>query len=128
MPRKASKTRKTRSGTAASWFDSFPPVDPAGWDDSEGWCRRHWAPIAAIPDPAQRALAMRLASLELMVSFAALLRREVDPLPVPARYLQTLVRHFAPVCCRVGDETMQGIALAAILSAGAVDAAIEGAP
>jgi hypothetical protein len=112
--------------TAAKWFGQFPPIDPPGWDDKYGWCRRHWAPLAAIPDPAQRDLAQRLASLDLMVTFAAILRRKVKPLPVPAHHLPELIRTLSPVCCTVaGDGDMQAIVLAAIVTAGAADITIE---
>ena len=118
MPRKRA--------TPGTWFDSFPPVDPPGWDDKGGWCRRHWAPLAAIPDPVQRAEAQRLAALDLTITFAAVLRRRVAPLPVPAHRIGELIRHLAPVCCTVvGDGDMQAIVLAAIVTAGAADAAIE---
>ena len=106
-------------GTAGAWFDSFGPVDPPGWDEQGGWCRRHWAPLAQIPDPAQRGEAQRLASMDLMVTFAATLRRRVAPLPLPAHQLTGLVRRLAPVCCTlVGDSGMREIVTAAIDTAG----------
>jgi len=105
-----------KTTTPARWFDAFPPVNPPGWDDKNGWCRRHWAPLT-IGDPAQRDTAQRLASLELMVSFASRLRRKVAPLPVPAHYLTDLVRYHAPVCCYVGDGQVQAIILAAQVTA-----------
>lgn len=115
MPKPKAKKRTT----PGAWFDSFPPVDPPGWDDTDGWCRRHWAPLAQIPDPAQRADAQRLASLDLMGVFAAALRRNVAPLPVPAHHLAALVPKLAPVCCYVGDGTTQGVVLSAILTVNA---------
>jgi hypothetical protein len=118
--------RKPRA-TPGTWFDSFPPVDPPGWDDKQGWCRRHWAPLAGIPDPAQRAEAQRLAALDLTITFAFVLRRKITPLPVPAHHIAELVRQLAPVCCNiVGDSDMQSIILAAMTTAGATDATIEG--
>ena len=109
MPRK----RTPVTSAAAAWFTQFPPVDPPGWDDKDGWCRRHWAPLASITDPDLRAMAQRLASLELMVVFAAEVRRRVAPLPVPAHKLTALVRALTPVCCYVGDGKVQEIILAA---------------
>lgn len=108
MPRKTAGARE--------WFDQFPPINPPGWDDSNGWCRRHWAPLTNIPDPAQRAAAQQLASLDLMGVFAAALRHRVEPKPVPARYMDTLVRKLSPVCCYVGDAQVQAVILAAILT------------
>ena len=116
------KTRKPRA-IAAAWFASFPLIDPPGWDDHDGWCRRHFAPLAGIPDPAQRDAATRLASLELNVTFAAELRARVDPLPVPARKLTRLVRALAPVCCWIDDEPrLRSIIEAAIDTAAAIPA------
>jgi hypothetical protein len=111
------KTPKPRRRSPAAWFDSFPPIDPPGWDDADGWCRRHWAPLAGIPDPAQRGCAQRLAALELTGVFASVLRRRVKPLPVPARKLGRLALAVAPVCCWLGDSDTQAIVLAAIETA-----------
>lgn len=108
---KAKKTTARR--TAAAWFGQYPVPDPPGWDDKQGWCRRHHAPIAAIEDPAERACVTRLASLDLMVSFASELRRRADPLPVPARHLPALITELAPLCCWLGDGATQAIIIAA---------------
>jgi len=105
--------KKTARRTAQAWFNQYPVPDPPGWDDKEGWCRRHHAPITAIEDPAERACVIRLASLDLMVSFAAELRHRAEPLPVPARYLRALIAELAPLCCWLGDETTQAIIIAA---------------
>jgi hypothetical protein len=113
MPKKT-KTRQT----PAAWFGSFPLPDPPGWDDDDGWCRFHYAPIASIPDPAQRALAERLASMDLMGSYAANIRARVAPLPVRARLLPQLLRKHAPVCCWISEDTMYAIVRAAITTAG----------
>lgn len=109
--------RKTRVDPAA-WFATFPPVDPPGWDDKEGWCRRHWAPLAAIPDPAARAAAQRVASLDLMGVFARSLRARVSPLPVPAHYLAALVRELSPVCCWVREDEVYALVRDAVTTAG----------
>lgn len=116
MPK--ARGRSGRYVTPETWFDGFPPVDPPGWDDENGWCRRHWAPLCAIEDQQARDLAQRLASLELMVDFAASLRRQVAPLPVPAHLLPDLVRALSPVCCRAGDGQVQAVILGALLAAG----------
>lgn len=110
---KTAKTKKTARRTAAAWFGQFPVPDPPGWDDGQGWCRRHYAPITAIGDPAQRDAVSRLASLDLMVSFASELRHRAAPLPVPARHLPALIRELAPLCCWLGDGTTQAIIIAA---------------
>lgn len=116
------KQRKPRA-VAAAWFASFPFIDPPGWDDKDGWCRRHYAPLAGIPDPAQRDTAARLASLELNVTFAAELRARVDPLPVPARKLTALIAALAPVCCWLDDEPrLRSVIEAAITTAAAIPA------
>jgi hypothetical protein len=112
------KTPKRRA-TPGAWFDSFPPVDPPGWDDKDGVCRRHWAPLLQIPDPAQRDCAQRLATLDLTTLFAAVLRKQVKPLPVPAHKIGPLIRALAPVCCWLGDGNMQAVVLAAIETASA---------
>lgn len=105
--------RKPRS-TAGRWFDSFPPIDPPGWDDKDGICRRHWAPVAQIPDPAQRGVAERLAALELLAEFASHLRVQVAPLPVPARHFPALIRELGPVCCYLGDDRVYPVVASAI--------------
>ena len=110
----SSKTKPYR--TPAGWFSQFPPIDPPGWDDSEGWCRRHFAPVAAITDPRQRATAQRVASMELMVLFASTARRVVN-LPVPAREMSRLIRELAPVCCWLGDGNVQAVLIAAMVTA-----------
>jgi hypothetical protein len=112
--------KKTRPRqTPATWFASFPLPDPPGWDDDDGWCRFHYAPVAAITDPAQRATAERLASMDLMCAYAHDIRARVAPLPVPARHLPALIRKHAPVCCWITDNQTYAIVRAAITTAGA---------
>jgi hypothetical protein len=117
------KTRRPRPEDT-EWFDGFPPIDPPGWDDKDstrwpsGWCRRHWAPLAAVRDPAVRGRAQELASLDLMVTWAGALRTRIAPLPVPARHLAALVRELSPVCCQLRDGDIRAIITAALDSAG----------
>ena len=109
MPKKT----KTARPAAKAWFDQYPVPDPPGWDDKGGWCRRHYAPITAMTGQAERDCADRLASLDLMVSFASELRHRAEPLPVPARFLPALITELAPLCCWLGDDTTQAIIIAA---------------
>jgi hypothetical protein len=101
---------------AREWFDRLPAVDPPGWNDKEGWCLRHWAPLATIPDLGQREAAKRLASLDLMGVFAAKVRRDVAPLPVPAHHLAALLQFHAPVCCYCGDDLVAQVIRAAMIT------------
>lgn len=109
------KARKEDNAAATVWFDSFPDLNPPGWDDKDGWCLRHWAPLAAIADPAARARAEQLASMDLMVTFAVTLRSRMPAAtPVPARHLSALIRDLSPICCRLRDSDIRAIVTAAL--------------
>ena len=101
---------------AAAWFDQYPPL-PALWTGKEGWCARHFAPLAGIRDPAARNLAVRLADLDLSGTFAALCKK-IAPAPIPARRGPEITRLAAPVCCQVGDKGMRTIIRDAATTAG----------
>jgi hypothetical protein len=111
------KNKKTRQ-TPAAWFASFPQPAPPGWDDGQGWCLFHIAPILAIPDPAQRVLADRLASMNLTSAYAADIRARVAPLPVPPHHIPELIRAHAPICCWVSEDVVYDLVRAAIGTAG----------
>jgi hypothetical protein len=104
--------RKRTYATARGWFSQWPAPDPPGWDDKNGWCRRHWAPVTCIADPVQREVTARLASLDMMVSAAGKIRATRMPDVNPMRLTQVL-KERAPVCCWLGDNEMWTILLAA---------------
>jgi hypothetical protein len=103
--------KKRTNPTSSDWFARWPVIDPPGWDDQDGLCRRHFAPISQIADPAARQSVTRLVSLDIMIAFARQLRDGgVVPLPAP---LSELLRQAAPVCCAIGDDEMWIILLTA---------------
>lgn len=112
MPRKQHPVTQP----ATAWFDQHPPLPPT-WTGKEGWCARHFAPLAAIRDPATRNRAILAADLDLSGTFNTLCAKQA-PARVPARNLPEITRKAAPVCCQVGDKGMQTIIRDAATTAG----------
>lgn len=111
--------RKRTYSTGRGWFGQWPAIDPPGWDDKDGWCRRHWAPVTCIADPVLREITSRLASLDMMVAAAEKIRRAGSgKMPdMNARRLTQVLRERAPVCCWLGDNEMWVILMAAEIQA-----------
>jgi hypothetical protein len=94
---------KIHEGSAAEWFDQFPPLKNAGeWPAGSQWCPRHWAPC-----PLFGANGIG-ASTELMQVFLD----EISSASHAAANPETLNREMAeasPLCCRLGDERIYEI-------------------